>query len=188
MVEYQKRLENQALVDPMTGLLNRRGFEKKMEEEFERTKRYLHPLSLLVIDVDDFKTINDMYGHLEGDNVLRKIAKCFSDKIRRSDFPARYGGEEFVVILSETEMAKALVVAQKIATEIKRCNFGPVTGPVSVSVSIGVSSISPGGEWPQWRQILEEADQALYRAKRNGKGRVECFCSGVIEKPNRELV
>ncbi len=104
VVQYQQHLEYQTLIDALTGLFNRRAFEKKIEEEFERAKRYHHPLSLLIADIDNFKTINDTYGHHAGDQVLKGIAEALRDKSRRSDFASRYGGEEFVLILPETDL------------------------------------------------------------------------------------
>jgi diguanylate cyclase (GGDEF)-like protein len=146
-----------------------------MDEEFERAKRYRHNLSLLILDIDNFKLINDTYGHHGGDAVLIKISELLRDKTRQSDFPSRYGGEEFVLVLPETNQDSALQVATKLHDEIKSCSFGTSTQPFGLTVSIGLSSTSTR-DYADWRQMLNDADQALYVAKNSGKDRVE-VCS-----------
>ena len=187
VVQYQQDLEYQTLLDSLTSLFNRRGFEKNIEEEFERVvKRYHHPLSLLILDIDNFKAINDTYGHHGGDTALKKIAGYLKEKTRRSDYAARYGGEEFTLILPETHLEDTLQVAEKIRAEIKECTFGTTTRPFSLTVSIGVSSNSKK-DYSDWREMLQDADQALYLAKNKGKDRVEAFLPQKnIEKPDRE--
>src|SRR5215475_9241096 len=118
VVQYQQHLEYQTQIDSLTGLFNRRAFEKKIGDEFERANRYHHPLSLLILDIDNFKTINDTYGHHGGDTALIRISETLRAKTRQSDFPSRYGGEEFVLILPETDQESALQVATKIQDEI----------------------------------------------------------------------
>lgn len=174
VVQYQRHLEYQTLIDSLTGLFNRRAFEKKIEEEFERTKRYHHPLSLLIVDIDNFKMINDTYGHHTGDNVLKKIAEALQEKTRRSDFASRYGGEEFVLILPETDLANALQAAKKMLAEIRGCTFGSLARPFSLTISVGISSTSKK-DYSEWQEMLQDADQALYLAKNKGKDRVEFF-------------
>ncbi|HWP56610.1 MAG TPA: diguanylate cyclase [Candidatus Acidoferrales bacterium] len=174
VVQYQQHLEHQALVDSLTGLFNRRAFEKKMEEEFERAQRYHHHLSLLMLDVDNFKKINDTYGHHWGDEVLKKIAEYLRTKTRRSDYPARYGGEEFVLILPETDLESGLSVDAKVRGEIKGVKFGTVAKSFTVTVSGGISSTC-NKQYSNWREMLEDADQALYLAKSRGKDRTEVF-------------
>jgi two-component system cell cycle response regulator len=176
VVQYQRHLEYQTLIDALTGLFNRRAFEKKIEEEFERAKRYHHPLSLLIADIDNFKTINDTYGHHAGDHVLKRIAEALRDKSRRSDFASRYGGEEFVLILPETDLENALQAAKKMVTEIKGQSFGTATRPFSLTISVGISSTS-NKDYSEWEEMLQDADQALYLAKNKGKNRAEFFLS-----------
>jgi diguanylate cyclase (GGDEF)-like protein len=176
VVQYQQHLEYQTQIDSLTGLFNRRAFEKKIEEEFERTKRYQHPLSLLILDIDNFKIINDTYGHHGGDMALIKISETLQEKTRRSDFPSRYGGEEFVLILPETDADNAIQVAQKIHEEIRTCQFGTTARPFLLTVSMGLSSTS-NKEYPDWREMLKDADRALYLAKNSGKDRLEVFTS-----------
>jgi diguanylate cyclase (GGDEF)-like protein len=172
VVQYQQHLEHQALVDSLTGLYNRRAFERKMEEEFERALRYHHQLSVLMLDVDDFKKVNDTYGHHWGDQVLKKIAETLRNKTRRSDYASRYGGEEFVLVLPETDLESALRVDVKVRAEIKGAIFGTKARPFSVTVSAGISSTC-NKEYSNWQEMLDDADQALYLAKRNGKDRAE---------------
>jgi diguanylate cyclase (GGDEF)-like protein len=174
VVQYQQHLEYQTQVDSLTGLYNRRAFEKKVHEEFERSKRYHSPLSLLILDIDNFKTINDTYGHHGGDAALVKISETFREKTRQSDFPARYGGEEFVLILPETDEENAILVAGKVHDAIRSCAFGTSTRSFTLTVSIGVSS-SSARYYSDWREMLNDADRALYIAKNTGKDRVETW-------------
>jgi two-component system cell cycle response regulator len=172
VVQYQQNLEYQTQVDSLTGLFNRRAFERKIEEEFERAKRYNHALSLLLLDIDNFKSINDTYGHHGGDTALIKISETLQERTRRSDFSARYGGEEFVLILPETDQESALQVASKIHDEIKSRTFGTSTKPFTLTVSIGLTSTSTK-HYADWRQMVDDADRAMYVAKNSGKDRVE---------------
>lgn len=172
VVQYQQHLEHQTHIDSLTGLFNRRAFEKKILEEFERAVRYHHPISMLILDIDNFKSINDTYGHHGGDAALVKIAETLRGKTRRSDFPARFGGEEFVLVLPETDHESALLAASKIHEEIRSCTFGTPAKPFALTVSIGLSSTSLK-PYSDWKQMLDDADRALYSAKHNGKNRVE---------------
>ena len=172
VVQYQQHLEYQTQVDSLTGLFNRRAFEKKVHEEFERSKRYHNPLSLMILDIDNFKIINDTYGHHGGDAALVKISETLRQKTRQSDFPSRYGGEEFVLVLPETDQNNALQVAGKIHEEIRSCSFGTADRPFALTVSIGLTS-SSRKPYSDWREMLDDADQALYVAKNTGKDRVE---------------
>ena len=174
VVQYQQHLEYQTQIDSLTGLFNRRAFEKKIAEEFERAKRYHHAFSLLILDIDNFKTINDTYGHHGGDTALVRISDTLRAKTRQSDFPSRYGGEEFVLILPETDQESALQVATKIQDEIRSSTFGINDRHFSLTVSIGISS-SSNKDYSDWTQMLNDADQALYVAKNNGKDRAEVY-------------
>jgi diguanylate cyclase (GGDEF)-like protein len=174
VVQYQRHLEYQTQVDSLTGLFNRRAFEKKINEEFERSKRYHNPLSVLLLDIDNFKMINDTYGHHGGDAALVRISETFRERTRQSDFPSRYGGEEFVLILPETDQDSALQVAGKIHDSIRTCAFGTATRPFALTVSIGVSSTS-ARFYSDWRELVDDADRALYIAKNSGKDRIEIW-------------
>jgi diguanylate cyclase (GGDEF)-like protein len=172
VVQYQQHLEYQTQVDSLTGLFNRRAFENKVGEEFERSKRYHSPLSLLILDIDNFKLINDTYGHHGGDAALVKISETFREKTRQSDFPARYGGEEFVLVLPATDQENAVQAATKIHGAIRSSAFGTTARPFRLTVSIGVSSTSVKF-YSDWRELLRDADHALYIAKGSGKDRIE---------------
>ncbi len=172
VVKYQRHLEYQTQVDSLTGLYNRRALEEKFQAEFERAKRYHHALSVLILDIDNFKLINDTYGHHGGDMALIKIAEILRARTRQSDFPSRYGGEEFVLVLPETGQEKALQVATKIHDEIRSCGFGTPDRTFALTASVGVSSTS-NKHYSDWREMLDNADQALYLAKNKGKDRVE---------------
>jgi diguanylate cyclase (GGDEF)-like protein len=174
VVKYQRHLEHQTQIDSLTGLYNRRAMEEKFHDEFERAKRYNHPLSVLILDIDNFKTINDTYGHHGGDTALIKITDILRAKTRQSDFAARFGGEEFVLVLPETDQESALQVATKVHDEIRMCTFGKPDHTFAMTVSIGVSSTSEKS-YSDWRQMLDNADQALYLAKNRGKDRVETW-------------
>ena len=163
MVFFELRHQN--ATDPLTGLANRRVFELRLAEEVERSRRYGTPLSLLMIDVDDFKGYNDAFGHPAGDDVLRRLAWLLSESVRTSDLVARYGGEEFAVIVPEGDIYGALFLAERCRHTIEVVHWLHR----GVTVSVGVASMPPcqkdGGD------LLAAADQALYRAKRRGGNR-----------------
>jgi diguanylate cyclase (GGDEF)-like protein len=183
VVQYQQNLEHQTQVDSLTGLYNRRAFEKRIWEEFERTKRYGHPLSLLILDIDNFKLINDTYGHSGGDAALKQISDTLTVKTRQSDFQCRYGGEEFVLILPETEQDNALQVAEKVLEAVRNLRFTSNNNTFSLTISMGISSTSTK-EYLDWNDMLHDADQALYSAKHNGKDRAVVFCPAVVTTAN----
>lgn len=153
-------------IDVLTGLANRRGFDERIREEVARSERYGHPLSLLMIDIDDFKRVNDASGHAAGDEALRTVASQIEKSIRSIDTAARYGGEEFAVILPETAIAGAAVVAERI-----RGRVAGVVSPHPLTVSIGVAELTRSGEAPF--ELVNRADAALYRAKVAGKNRLD---------------
>jgi diguanylate cyclase (GGDEF)-like protein/PAS domain S-box-containing protein len=175
--ELQKaydNLERLAAMDGLTGLTNRRIFDETLEVEWRRAQREESTISLLMLDVDYFKALNDALGHVAGDETLRSIARALNEVIQRpGDMAARYGGEEFVVLLPVTDEAGAMHVARKIAVAISRLGLEHVASPAGyVTASIGVSSCAPG---PQdlSSHLVEAADRALYTAKRNGRNRIE---------------
>jgi two-component system cell cycle response regulator len=180
VIQYQQHLEYQTQTDSLTGLYNRRAFEKKMTDEFERSSRYNHPLSLLILDIDNFKVINDTYGHNGGDAALVKISEILRTTTRQSDFPSRFGGEEFVLILPETDHGNAILAAEKVLAEIRSSVFSTNNGYFTLTVSVGISSTSLH-TYGNANQMIEDADRALYSAKHNGKDRIEVFCP---EKPH----
>jgi len=156
----------QAIHDALTGIHNRLAYQERIEHEYGRWKRYRKPLSLILFDVDRFKRINDKYGHKAGDKALRMIAKYLKQTIRESDFVARYGGEEFIVIMPETNIEEALLVANKLREKITDVYFHYGDEKVAVSLSAGAASFCDNDSV---ESVFQRADQALYQAKRNGR-------------------
>lgn len=161
-----------SMTDDMTGIWNYRYFRLRIDEEIQRARRFQHPLSLLLLDLDHFKEANDRYGHQHGDSILREVARRVDASIRDVDTFARYGGEEFVLILPETDAAGAMVVAEKLRAEIGARPFtgGPGARVGIVTVSIGVSCHPMNGDTAV--SLIRAADVALYRAKASGRDRV----------------
>ena len=155
--------------DALTRLYNRRHFENNFEREFARSKRYGSPLSVAIIDIDFFKKINDTYGHLCGDYVLKEVAYNMVNNFRQTDFVFRYGGEEFAVILTETPDENAKVPLERLRKLIENTKFSFNGENIKVTVSIGVSSnINCDNAW----NMFEVADKALYEAKGAGRNQV----------------
>jgi len=166
-----ERLEYLAVTDGLTGLYNHRHFLHRLEEEFVRARRYSLPLSCLIMDVDNFKKINDVYGHLLGDTVLQGIANCTQEQVRKSDIVARYGGEEFVVIMPQTGLDGGRIQAERVCRAISELRLAGLPDDFRVTVSIGVAEFHPQLT-PDCESLIRIADGALYRAKREGKNRV----------------
>ncbi|HET9552698.1 MAG TPA: diguanylate cyclase [Anaeromyxobacteraceae bacterium] len=173
----QRKLEEQSITDGLTGLKNRRFFDERLPEEFRRAQRYADPVSLIMIDLDHFKRVNDRYGHQMGDVVLRQAATLVRLAIRDTDIGARYGGEEFGVILPKTHLAGALAVAERIWRELGQHAYrheGPtgVAGPeVRMTASIGLAFF-PSKDITSAELLLKYADDALYQAKRSGRNTI----------------
>ena len=165
-------LERLSVTDRLTELYNHGYFQQRLEEEFNRSARFGHNISLIMLDIDDFKAFNDTFGHPQGDRVLRAVSAIIRDNLRDIDIAARYGGEEFVVLLPETELEGAVAVAERIRSNVEAYRLEKSDrARVLRTVSIGVASFPEhAGTAPQ---LLELADQAMYRAKRAGKNRVE---------------
>ncbi len=172
LLDRTKRLEKEAITDGLTGLYNHKHFYNRLEFEINRAIRASSPVSILLIDADNFKQYNDRYGHPKGDEVLRKCAVAICDSVRGVDIAARYGGEEFAVILAETDKKGAMVVAENIRRTIKGLRFRDDEGDTThnVTVSIGVSSYP--ADTIKMNDLIKLADDALYAAKREGKNRV----------------
>jgi diguanylate cyclase (GGDEF)-like protein len=171
MVDLHEQMRKMSITDGLTGLFNHREFYQQLRRELERARRYRHTVSLLIIDVDDFKRFNDRFGHLAGDLALRKIADLLRHCARATDVVARYGGEEFAVILPESTASGALMLAERIKTEVAVHNFLPqVPGEVHLTVSIGIYTAEEGAVSED--QLVGYADQATYSAKDAGKNRV----------------
>jgi diguanylate cyclase (GGDEF)-like protein/PAS domain S-box-containing protein len=161
--------------DGLTNIANRRYFDKYLLIEWQRAKRHAKPLSLIILDIDCYKTFNDTYGHLAGDECLKQIAKALEKTVNRStDVAARFGGEEFAVILPETDLIGATVVANNIKTAISALKIPHTGSNVNnfVTISIGVSTILPDLH-AKPEDLINKTDQALYQAKEKGRNRVE---------------
>jgi len=165
------RVENLAIMDPLTGLFNRRRFESILANEFKRAARYQNPLSCLMIDIDHFKSVNDTFGHQTGDMVLKEVAGIIQTTIREVDTAARWGGEEFVVLSPNTSRENAKRVAERIRSAFTSHAFAGIDGQ-RVTISIGISG-TPSPSIDTKDKLIHAADVALYEAKKNGRNRVE---------------
>lgn len=164
------QLKISAETDPLTGVFNRLAFIKKISKEIERAKRYDRTLSLLMFDLDDFKAINDNFGHQMGDAVLKQVTQKVSGMLRESDMLCRYGGEEFIIALPETDMDSALVLGKRILEKISGSVFNHNDTNASVTVSIGIATQIDGDSLDG---IIKRADDKLYEAKTAGKNQVK---------------
>ncbi len=177
-----RRIEAMAITDGLTGLYNHRYFYQRIEEEWQRSKRYTKTFSLILLDVDFFKKFNDSYGHKSGDTALATVARVLKESTRNVDVVARYGGEEFIVLLPETVAQNAMIIAERIRSNIKNQPFEidrrkPM---VSVTVSVGVANYPDNAD--NFEELIERTDQALYNAKNTGKDRVCQFTQPVLNQ------
>jgi diguanylate cyclase (GGDEF)-like protein len=159
-------VQSEALTDPLTGLPNRRAFDLRLAEEIRRSARYEHNFTVLMVDLDDFKRINDAHGHMVGDAALREIAHCLHYNVRDTDFMARIGGDEFVLILPETKPGDEGQIAQKLREAAKDCQLNmPNNKTENITLSIGAASFPQDSKEPG--SLVAKADQALYKDKKN---------------------
>jgi len=179
LFEATKKL---ATIDPLTGVWNRRSLEEALQREKDRSERFYHPFSILMVDVDNLKILNDTYGHLWGDEVIKTVARTIQSSCRRIDMVGRYGGDEFVVILPETDQKGAVKVSEKILSSIKNKSLTTPDGAkIPLSVSIGIASYPLDAE--DVEKLLSLADAAMYRAKLTGGGRAVPISEEVEETP-----
>ncbi len=175
-----KQVREMAIKDSLTGLYNRRYFEEQIGKEIERAKRYESHLSFLMLDIDHFKRVNDKYGHLNGDIVLEDLARIIEKSTRNIDITIRYGGEEFVILLPETPLDGALVIAERLRKQVDESTFTVFEKPgenpieIPVTVSIGLTSYSETNPVTV-EDLVAQADQALYHAKSHGRNQVATF-------------
>ena len=168
-----EKMQEMAITDSLTGLYNRRYFYMILDSEIERSKRYQTPLSLIMIDIDHFKAVNDKFGHLAGDAVLRSMSETCMKLLRQSDNMFRFGGEEFMIILPVTKQEEALNVAERIRSTIEETLISTKKGNVKITVSIGVSEYGKNHSAPN--EFIESADKTMYEAKKAGRNCVRAF-------------
>lgn len=162
-------IQKLAITDPLTQLNNRRKFEEMASKEFERSLRYDRPLCAIMIDLDQFKHINDTYGHLAGDQVLISLANLCKKDLRNIDILARYGGEEFIILLPETTTAQALLTAERLRQDCEANEVGTSQGPIAITISLGVSELNKSCKTLE--ELVDRADQALFESKRTGRNK-----------------
>ena len=160
-----------SLTDALTGLYNRRHFNAELEREFMRSKRYGGDLCIAIIDIDFFKKINDTYGHLCGDYVLKEVAYLILGNFRKTDMVFRYGGEEFVVLMTETSLENSLIPLERLRKTIENNNFIFKGEKVNVTISIGAET----NHTESTEEFLNNADKALYQAKQSGRNQTVLF-------------
>ncbi|WP_168927516.1 sensor domain-containing diguanylate cyclase [Nitrincola alkalilacustris] len=166
-----EELERLYITDRLTGLFNRHKLDSLLAEEVQRTERYSHPFGVIMLDIDAFKSVNDIYGHQVGDEVLVAIAQILQENTRATDVTGRWGGEEFLILCAETDMDGLLLLAEKLRKAIEGQSFPAVEHKTA---SFGVALHEAGDSV---EQLIAKADSALYRAKRNGRNRVEEYQS-----------
>jgi two-component system cell cycle response regulator len=162
-----------SVTDGLTGLTNVRHFREQAQREHSRARRHNDPYTILMMDIDHFKKINDVHGHPAGDTVLREMAAIFREAVRLTDIPARYGGEEFVVLLPRTRLPEATIVGERIREAVERKVFAAPSPMIRCTVSVGIADYLPGTEGTE-KTVIGRADEALYSAKRAGRNRVVC--------------
>ncbi|MCM1989511.1 diguanylate cyclase [Oceanirhabdus seepicola] len=169
--EEKCKLEDISLEDFLTGTYNRRGIDRMLKMHWRNCSRYEMPLSVIMLDLDNFKKYNDMYGHIQGDEVLKKVASSIKGTLGRSeDFAGRYGGEEFLVVLPNTSLDGAIIIADRINNKLKELSIKHENNDANgyVTVSMGIASIFPKNHM-NMEGIIKHADEMLYKAKENGK-------------------
>lgn len=173
-------LATMAITDGLTGLFNHRQFFIRLDSEFKRADRYTYPLSLIMIDIDYFKNFNDTYGHMQGDEVLRKIASIIKLTMRETDVVARYGGEEFVVVLPLCHELTALEVAERLRADIENANLGDDKESPPLTISVGVCAAPADAS--TYEELVKRADDAMYHSKRMGRNQCTLWRSDMKEK------
>ncbi|HEY0049423.1 MAG TPA: GGDEF domain-containing protein, partial [Pyrinomonadaceae bacterium] len=160
--------EQLSVTDDLTGLVNIRYLNERLTEEIKRSERHGFPMSFMMIDVDDFKSYNDSFGHPEGDRALKLVGALLKEGLRGADVAARYGGEEFSILLPQTNLKEASLIAERIRQKVEETEFPNRR----VTISIGVSSCTPGCTM---QGLMSEADKALYKAKASGRNNVQIY-------------
>jgi len=184
-VQLHAEAERLSVTDPLTGAWNFRYFERRFEQEIERSRRFGRVLALLMLDLDHFKSVNDRYGHQRGDDVLVEFARRVTGSVRDIDTFARYGGEEFVLILPETNLVGGIAVAEKLRGAVSSAPFAArsATGGVHLTVSVGIACYPEHAT--STAELLRAADTAMYEAKRRGRNRVMTAGPALVSAPSR---
>ncbi|HEY0658991.1 MAG TPA: GGDEF domain-containing protein, partial [Pyrinomonadaceae bacterium] len=167
--------EQLSMTDSLTGLPNRRYLEERLAEEIKRSQRHGFPMSLLVVDVDEFKSYNDTFTHPEGDKALRLVGQALKATLRGADVAARQGGEEFSILLPQTTLGEAHTIAERIRERVESTQFPNR----QVTVSIGIATCTPAIS--TWESLVKAADEAMYEAKRSGRNNVKIFEHTLME-------
>ncbi len=178
---YEQKLLEMNIMDSLTGVYNRRFLEVRLKDEFERHRRYFRPFSLIMLDIDFFKKINDTHGHQCGDFIIRSLASQIASIIRKTDMCARYGGEEFCCILPETNLNQALDLAEKLREAVANQKYNYRDGSIKVTISLGVAELQENDPSPDL--LLKKADDALYEAKRTGRNKIVAMSESEIQYP-----
>ncbi len=172
-ISLYTQFQELSIHDSLTGAYNRRYFMERFHEEIERAKKFAFKFSFLMVDIDFFKSVNDTYGHIVGDVVLREVARILKENLREIDFLARYGGEEFAIILTETDKVDAIMVAKRIVRKVAHTPIRAFDEVIKVTVSIGLASYPENTRYPD--MLIEVADRALYKAKESGRNIASWF-------------
>jgi diguanylate cyclase (GGDEF)-like protein len=170
---YNAKLYHMAITDGLTQLRIHRYFQQRLDEEIARATRFNRPLSLIISDIDNFKTFNDTYGHQQGDIILIETAKIFRISVREIDIVARYGGEEFAIILPETDTEEAAAAAERIRKRVESYEYPSKKGKLKVTISLGIATFPKHTRDKE--SLIEMADKALYKAKDLGKNRAQVY-------------
>ena len=178
---YVERVKQLAYLDGLTGIFNRRFFEMRINEEIERARRYGTGMAVIIADIDHFKRLNDEFGHLLGDEVLRQVSSIFHQQVRKIDVVCRYGGEEFAILLTQTNEQQALTIAEKLRRQVQQWQFPGV--PRMITVSAGVAAFPTHGR--NRDDIVRAADKGLYAAKQDGRNRV-CMITAAAAAAGRQ--
>lgn len=178
-IRMYEKIQRYAVADGLTGLYNHRYFQEQLEKEYSRSLRFHLMLSLIILDIDHFKNVNDEHGHQAGDVILKELSRLLKKCVREIDLVARYGGEEFVIILPETPKRNAIIVAERMRAAIQECDFPHDPEPLRITASLGVAGY-PEDDITTRLDIISKADLALYKAKRDGRNQV-CLYSPQLE-------
>jgi diguanylate cyclase (GGDEF)-like protein len=187
-IELYQKIQSLSIMDPTLNCFNRRNFLELAEQEIARASRYHHPLSLMILDVDHFKEINDSSGHLYGDQVLKQIVDVFTKTIRKTDILGRYGGDEFVILFPETSMRGAIEIAERLRQKVEQITMTEKNETMKITISGGLACLEPmGANHMKLKDIMDEADKALYQAKAEGRNRIHTNCQGYPMQFNEKV-